>query len=608
MKKYICNPINFSYRYQWIRDIQKQKATLAREAADPSMVLFKGKYYVFPSMTKGFLVSDDLASWELHQIKDLPVYDYAPDVRVIGDYLYFCASKHGEACDFYRTKDPLAHEFEKIPGSFPFWDPNLFSDDDNRLYFYWGCSNIKPIYGVELDPITMKPIGDIKELITMKPNELGYERAGVDHQPTGEAGKTKRTILASLSEKTGMPIDQLPPIDKLIHFFPESHRELILGILNNNPFYEGAWMTKHNNKYYLQYASPGAEFNVYNDAYYVSDNPLGPFVLGKNNPFSYMPGGFISGAGHGSTMKDINGKFWHTSTMRISKNQHFERRIGLWKAGFDDDDELVCNTHYGDWPYDVFSNNLWEKPHWMLLSYKAHVQASSNAKDAMNIVDEDIRTVWQASSNQEGEWVVIDLGKKATINAIQVNFGDNFGEVDMPRELPDFLNDQREIRYIDDNIGVTRWKLEASLNGEDFVTIEDKWHTDTDLPHDLVVNEKGFEAQYIKLILKEVPYKAKFCVSGLRVFGHANIQKPNAVKQVIAKRITPLDLHVKFEGDATGYNVLWGHRPDKLYHSYLVYDKTEVTIGALVSDETYYVRVDAFNGAGITEGLITKVL
>ena len=47
---------------------------------------------------------------------------------------------------------------------------------------------------------------------------------------------------------------------------------------------------------------------IYCDAVYASDSPLGDFKLAKNNPFSYKPGGFIPGAGHGSTVKDAKGQ------------------------------------------------------------------------------------------------------------------------------------------------------------------------------------------------------------------------------------------------------------------------------------------------------------
>lgn len=144
---------------------------------------------------------------------------------------------------------------------------------------------------------------------------------------------------------------------------------MLYGYMGNAPYIEGAWMTKHQGRYYLQYAIPGTQYNVYGDGVYVSDAPLGPFKPAGNNPYSYKPGGFITGAGHGSTLEDKEGRFWHTSTMRISKNHVFERRLGLWKAGIDADGELFCDQRYGDWPVSVESK-VWEKPEWMLLSYK----------------------------------------------------------------------------------------------------------------------------------------------------------------------------------------------------------------------------------------------
>ncbi len=74
-----------------------------------------------------------------------------------------------------------------------------------------------------------------------------------------------------------------------------------------------------------------------------------------------------------------------------------------------------------------------------------------------------------------------------------------------------------------------------------------------------------------------------------------------------------LDLLVDIEntGDSTGYNILWGHAEDKLYHSYQVYKddgaQTHKRIGALVKGQDYFVRVDAFNENGITHGKVTRL-
>ena len=105
--KYFCNPINVNYRYQFNQDPRKGGALqICREAADPSLILFKGRYYIFASMTLGVWVSDDLVNWENHRLpEELPLYDYAPDVRVLGDWVYFCASNREHSCDRWRTKD-----------------------------------------------------------------------------------------------------------------------------------------------------------------------------------------------------------------------------------------------------------------------------------------------------------------------------------------------------------------------------------------------------------------------------------------------------------------------------------------------------------------------
>lgn len=179
---YFCNPVNVEYRYQFNKKVTGEGTEVSREAADPSMIFYKGKYYIFASMTLGVWVSENLASWENHRLPDnLPLSDYAPDVRVVGEYVYFSASKRGEICNFYRTKDILNGPYEEIAGTFDFWDPNLFADDDGRIYFYWGCDNTTPIWGVELDAATMKPLTERKELVAGRPFTVGYERRGDHH-------------------------------------------------------------------------------------------------------------------------------------------------------------------------------------------------------------------------------------------------------------------------------------------------------------------------------------------------------------------------------------------------------------------------------------------
>ncbi|MNY70528.1 hypothetical protein D3C86_2086830 [compost metagenome] len=54
--------------------------------------------------------------------------------------------------------------------------------------------------------------------------------------------------------------------------------------------------------------------------------------------------------------------------------------------------------------------------------------------------------------------------------------------------------------------------------------------------------------------------------------------------------------------------MLWGFAPDKLYHSFMVFEKKSVNIGALIKGQSLYVRVDVFNEIGITEGDVICVI
>lgn len=595
--KYLCNPVNINYRYQFNMDPRLHgQMQICREAADPSMILFHGRYYIFASMTLGVWVSDDLAHWENHRLpKELPLYDYAPDVRVMGDWVYFCASRREENCDRYRTKDILNGPYEKIEGSFPFWDPNLFIDDDGRVYFYWGCSNIMPIWGVELDPQTMQPISEKRVLVEGHPFEVGYERVGEDNSQLPASEAEIDAAYAAFHKRQGISEDQVP----------EQVKPLIRGMFSRKPYIEGAWMDKQNGRYYLQYACPGTQYNTYSDGVYVSSSPLGPFTLAGNNPYSYKPGGFLPGAGHGSTMRDKKGAWWHTATMRISMNHDFERRVGIWPAGFDADGELFCNQRYGDWPMTV-EGDPWRDPAWMLLSAGKKATASSftEGHEPEKATEENVQTWWRASTTDRTEWLQIDLGRDFDVHAIQINFADD--KIDIP--CPGQIVGGSQARYIEERDLATQWKLTGSADGKDWFVIEDKSDVQTDLTHDLILREEGIRVRFLRLSDMAVPYGQQPCISGLRVFGLGQGEKP-AAPVFTVRRENDLDMMVSVQSqeNTLGYNILFGNSPNKLYHSSMNFKAGDQRIGALIKGRDYFVRVDAFNENGITEGTCVQL-
>ncbi|MBO5110732.1 MAG: family 43 glycosylhydrolase [Clostridia bacterium] len=548
--KHYCNPLNLSYRYQ--RHFCEGKFITCREAADPSAIFFRGKYYLFPSMTDGFFVSNDLATWEFRAfLGKMPTYDYAPDVCEVNGELVLCASALTENCNFYRTSDPETVPFEVIPGTFAFWDPHLYFED-GRLYLYWGCSNDHPIYGVELNPDTFAPMGEPKALIWGDPVRFGYERTDYDNNA------------------------------------PESCP----------PYIEGAWLNKYGGKYYLQYAAPGTQFNIYCDGVYVSDDPLGPYVPQKNNPFSLSPGGFVTGAGHGSTFEDREGRLWHMATTQISVNHPFERRLGLWRAGYDEDGELFCDQRFGDWPKRV-DGECFADPDWMLLSYNKPVTAGGTCPEA--VADENCRAWWTADPDEANPTLTLDLTKVCSVYAVQVHFADfglsiAFGEDELAEKNPggDRVFEYAPLR--------TRWLLEGSADGVNYFILSDKRQAETDLPGDTVFFD-GEAVRYLRLTVTELPYRQTPKVSGLRVFGRSEGLAPQAVT-ASARRTGPCNMEVTWASDgAEGACILWGHAPDKLYHARTTFLPTQ-TIGSLMAGDPVYLRVDAFNSHGITRGQV----
>ena len=68
MRRDFCNPINIPYQFQHYNN------QASREAADPTLVLYKDRYYLFASMSGGFYYSDDLIEWKWHEHRKLNLY------------------------------------------------------------------------------------------------------------------------------------------------------------------------------------------------------------------------------------------------------------------------------------------------------------------------------------------------------------------------------------------------------------------------------------------------------------------------------------------------------------------------------------------------------
>ncbi len=332
-QKTFCNPINVDYGYTPFKSFSAQGKH--RATADPVIVNFQNKYFLFSTNQEGYWWSDDMLHWKFVYRKFLLDDKYthdlnAPGIFTMKDTMYVYGSTHEKDFPIWKSTNPTKDDWQIAVDTLKVgaWDPGfLYDEEKDKLYLYWGSSNEFPLMGTELNTKTFQSDGFVKPMLTLKPEDHGWERFG------------------EYNDNTFL-----------------------------QPFMEGAWVTKYKNKYYLQYAAPATEFSGYADGVYVSSNPLESFAYQQHNPLSYKPGGFARGAGHGATYQDNFGNWWHVSTIILGQKNNFERRLGIWPAGFDKDDVMYCNTAYGDYPTFIpeyakekdFTNGLFAG--WMLLN------------------------------------------------------------------------------------------------------------------------------------------------------------------------------------------------------------------------------------------------
>ena len=549
-QKTFCNPINIDYGYTPIPNFStwgRHRAT-----ADPVIVNYKGDYYLFSTNQWGYWWSKDMSNWNFISKRFLRpwhhVYDElcAPAVGIIGDTMVVMGSTYSTNFTIWMSTNPKANDWKPLVDSFNIggWDPAFFTDDDGRFYMYNGSSNRWPLYGVELDRKTFQPIGTRKELYFLESWRYGWHRFGENMDDTFLDG-----------------------------------------------FIEGAWMTKHKGKYYFQYAAPGTEFSGYADGVAVGNGPL-DFFQNQSDPLSTKAGGFSRGAGHGATFQDNQQKYWHVSTQVVAVKNNFERRLGIWPAGFDKDGVMYTNTAFGDYPHylpgDTNDHLKSRFTGWMLLNYKKPVMVSSTFGNyaANNAVDESIKTYWSAATANKGEWIQTDLGNISTVHAVQINNADQDAI---------FLGKTTDQFH--------QYKLYYSTDGIKWNILADKSVNKTDVPHDYIELSKPVQARFIKMENIHVP-SGKFAISGLRVFGNGNGAKPDAVKEFVVLRTEKDKRSVWLKwspvDNAYAYNIYLGTDPDKLYTCIMVHDANDYYYKGMDLKKTYYYRIEAINENGVS--------
>ncbi|WP_295772441.1 family 43 glycosylhydrolase [uncultured Mucilaginibacter sp.] len=534
-----CNPLNIDYTYMIYN---AEQGLSYRSGADPAVVKFRGEYYMFVTRSLGYWHSKDLTNWDFI----IPEKWYfqgsnAPAAHNYKDSVLYVTGDPSGSMSILYTNNPKKGDWKAKPFILnDLQDPDLFLDDDGKAYMFWGSSNTFPIRGKELDPNNnFKPVSKTVELFKLDGDKHGWERFGENHSDTKLKG-----------------------------------------------YMEGAWLTKHNGKYYMQYAAPGTEFNVYGDGVYVSDKPLGPYTYAQNNPISYKPGGFINGAGHGSTVLGPGGQYWHYASMALSVNVNWERRLCAYPTFFDADGLMYSNTYFGDYPHfaPAMTGKKGDFTGWMLLNYKKPITASSTLI-IEHSADKDVKTFWLAAENNDKQWLQVDLQKQATVYAVQLNFADYksnlYGRVDGLKH---------------------QYTVEGSIDGKTWKLLIDKKDSFTDNPNDYIELETPALVRYVRYNNIYVP--ANLAICGFRIFGNGNGAAPAIPKNFkVIRQADRRDATITWNAvkGSQGYNIKWGIAPDKLYNSWLIYDKNELDLKSLGTNQAYYFSIESFNENGVSK-------
>ena len=397
-----------------------------RQTADPSGFYYHGTWYIYGS--QGALWSSkDFIDWDFTDLGY--AYTMAPTIAVRtgddGKDTFYLA---GNSTELFVSDHPEG-KFTSL-GAFTYDnrnitpqnnDVNIFVDDDNRMYLYWGMG--PGIYGAELDVDNpTKLLTEPRQLIAFNPaNE--YERFGQHNQDW------------------------------------------------ENGFPEGAWMLKYHGTYYLTWATAGTQYDTYCiGAYKSSTGPLEGFKIQKR-PVTRNVNGFVRGGGHGSVVIGPNDTLWCFYTVNIGYEGDMERRLGCDPAAIDENGDLYVPLFHETPQYvpgimshpDVKNDadlvNITARQGYYPSSY-------SEGRHPVYALDDSTLTWWQPSAKDKQPSFLVSLQGNYYVSSVRLLFkevGFDMASGDMPGPF------QYKVEVMDRKDGTWKSLIDRTGNTEDLI-------------------------------------------------------------------------------------------------------------------------------------------
>ena len=454
-----------------------------RSIADPTVLRFQGKYYLFLS---GGMVwsSDDLVHWK-HQPATMPPGSRvtAPAAFEYQGYVYITGNDTG----LFRARQPVGPyeyigDFKDVQGKkMLLFDTMVFVDDDARVYAYYSGRHTDGIYGVELDRKDLTRFASPPKRLWTFDNSHVWERYGDNNE--------------------GADVSWL----------------------------EAPWMTKHSGRYYLQYSAPGTEWKTYAVGVYTAKSPLGPFTYPRRNPILVHRNGLINGTGHHSVIEGPDGNLWAVYTVLYRNWGVFDRRIGLDPVGFDKDGNMFVAgpSETPRWGPGAIAkpwldNDSGSQP----VSINRYTWSASSAlpgRDPTYAFDNNVRTWWQPAGDDAQPWVTLDLGCRNPTDPNQEFV------IDSSRILFDAAPPERTSLSVDGHStwfpnarGIMaapyRYKLEVSSDNRTFKVVADKTNNTT--ANNVEFDEFApVQCRYVRLTVTGRPANLPMALLEFTVFG-----------------------------------------------------------------------------------------